>query len=309
MARSSWPPLHLPLSEANRGLKPLQRGSVIFLIDAEGRVLLQQRDDDVPPAGYGRWAIPGGGREGDESPRETVLREFEEETGVKLERLRHFATYEAQATTDEPARIQDAFYADDAIAEDAIVIREGLAFKYWSPREAADLSMNPRTRARFDAFVASDQYTGTVESKAAYLAGASVIEIDRWGRVLLQLRDADLPEDRYPDQWSIPGGLVRPGEAPDAAAFREFEEETGQMLDDLKLFDVFRRTELETLLVHESHVFYTDADVREEDIVVNEGQAFRYFKPEELEALSMPVHARTILTRFVEGTHYKAMFH
>ena len=49
-------------------------GSSVILIDRAGRVLLQQREDDEPPAGYGRWAIPGGHRQGEESHRETALR-------------------------------------------------------------------------------------------------------------------------------------------------------------------------------------------------------------------------------------------
>ena len=209
---------------------PPVRGSVVFLFDAGGRILLQQRDDDIPPAGYGRWAVPGGGAEGDESPRETALREFEEETGVRLERMRHFAT---DTYTDGPTqqlRVTDLFYADDEVAEEVVVVGEGLAFKYWSPEETSELPMNPLTRERFERFIASDKYRGTVESNADYRTGVSVIEIDRWGRVLLQLRDADLPADRFPDTWAIPGGLIHPGEAPDAAAFREFEEETGQTL-------------------------------------------------------------------------------
>ena len=77
-----------------------REGSIVILFDYEGRLLLQQRDDDGPPEGYGRWAIPGGGREGDESPRDTALREFAEETDVHLERLRFYRTIEWRE--DEP---------------------------------------------------------------------------------------------------------------------------------------------------------------------------------------------------------------
>ena len=58
-------------------------GSCGFLIRADGSILLQQRSDDVPRAGAGRWAVPGGGREGGESPRDTALREFAEAASSK----------------------------------------------------------------------------------------------------------------------------------------------------------------------------------------------------------------------------------
>ncbi|MCA9821815.1 MAG: NUDIX domain-containing protein, partial [Dehalococcoidia bacterium] len=71
----------------------MTEGSAILLVDPTGRVLLQQRDDNVPPAGYGRWAVPGGGREGDETPEQTVRREFLEETGVPLQSVVHFGDF------------------------------------------------------------------------------------------------------------------------------------------------------------------------------------------------------------------------
>ena len=41
------------------------------------------------------------------------------------------------------------------------------------------------------------------------------------GRALLLVKSS------YRDEWNFPGGSVRPGEAPDAAALREMEEEIG----------------------------------------------------------------------------------
>lgn len=37
-----------------------REGSCVFLVAADGSILLQQRSDDVPPAGIGRWTPPGG---------------------------------------------------------------------------------------------------------------------------------------------------------------------------------------------------------------------------------------------------------
>lgn len=49
-----------------------------------GRVLTIRRDmrPDIPFPG--QWDLPGGGREGTESPVETALRETEEELGLRL---------------------------------------------------------------------------------------------------------------------------------------------------------------------------------------------------------------------------------
>lgn len=285
-------------------------GSGIFLIDPKGRILLQQRDDDVPPAGYGRWAVPGGRREGEESPRDTALREFEEETTVRLQRLRYFRTV---TPADEPTLLSPRlhlFFADDDVPRESIEVHEGLDFQYWSPNEIAALPMNPGTRWTVDTFLATDYYRGHALLQAPFKVGVGVIEIDRWGRILLQLRDADLPPERYPDMWSLPGGLLEPGEAPDAGALREFEEETGHLLESLKFYRVYRRDpDLPTSLTDVFHIYYIDADLDEAELEVNEGQAFRYFAPAELAALAIPEHTRRILSDFLVSPAYKAMFH
>ncbi|MBA4180825.1 MAG: hypothetical protein C0506_09575 [Anaerolinea sp.] len=285
-------------------------GAAVFLIDPRGRILLQQRDDHSPPEGYGRWAIPGGHREGDESPRETALREFEEETGARLGRLR---SWRHASRAGFPGLVVEGlhiFFADDDVPREGLLVNEGLDFQYWTPEEVAGLRMNPPTRALVEAFLASDSYRGTVALMAPFKSGVGVIEIDRWGRLLLQLRDADLPPERYPGMWSIPGGIIEPGEAPDAAAFREFEEETGHLLESLRLYRVYRRgPEIPASLIDVYHVYYVDADIDETHIQVSEGQAFRYFRPDELHALAMPEVARRVLGDFMESPAYRAMFH
>jgi 8-oxo-dGTP diphosphatase len=280
-------------------------------MDPTGRVLLQQRDDMEPPEGYGRWTVAGGHMEPGETPRETALREFEEETGAKLQRLRFFRVFSTPSRND-PNLIHElhVFFADDEIAQEAIEVNEGITFRYWSPEETRSLPMNPFPRSILETFFAHDQYLGTLATKAPYKVGVSVIELDRWGRALLQLRDADLPPERCPNMWSIPGGLMQPGEAPDACGLREFEEETGVLLEDLKLFQAFRRDgDLPTALVDVQHVYYIDADIDEAEVEVLEGQAFRYFAPDQLSTLEMPPHARTILERFFVSPAYRAMFH
>lgn len=287
-----------------------REGSCVLLIAADGSILLQQRSDDVPPAGIGRWTPPGGGREEGEDPRATALREFEEETAVRLERLRFFETVTPAEVPELLPRRLHVFFADDVVPRPAISVFEGLDFQYHHPQEFEQLPMNPGTRGLLARFVASDSYRGTVAMLQPHKAGAGVLAMDRWGRVLLQLRDADLPPERFPDQWSIPGGIIDAGEAPDAAALREFEEETGVLLEELSLFRVYRKgVDLAESLTDVYHVYYGDPDLDEAEIEVNEGQAFRYFAPDELAGLNVAGPARLVLEEFIASAHYRRLFH
>ena len=122
-------------------------GSAVVLFDAKGRILLQQRSDDQPPEGVGRWSIPGGGSEpGDVDFKATALREFEEETGLRLERLRFFASYTPDTVPGLIASTLNLFFADDEVDPATIQVNEGLDFRFWSPEEAAALPMNPPGR-------------------------------------------------------------------------------------------------------------------------------------------------------------------
>ena len=287
-----------------------REGSCVMLVAADGSILLQQRDDDVLPAGIGRWTPPGGGREPGEDPRQTALREFEEETGVRLERLRFFETVTPEQVPDLLPRVLHVFFADDRVPREHIQVFEGLDFQYHHPRTFESLKMNPGTRSLLERFLATDYYRGTVSLLQTYKAGVGVIALDRWGRALLQLRDADLPPDRYPNAWSIPGGILEPGEPPDSGALREFEEETVALLEDLKLFRLFRKEpDFPTSITDVYHVYYADPDLDEAEIEVNEGQAFKYWAPDELASLHMPIHARAILEQFFQSAHYKRLFH
>ncbi|MGE3074896.1 MAG: NUDIX domain-containing protein [Dehalococcoidia bacterium] len=287
-----------------------REGSCVLLIAADGSILLQQRSDDVPPAGVGRWTPPGGGREGEETPRETALREFEEETGVQLNRLRFFETVTTEQVPQLLPRRLHMFFADDQVPRERIQVNEGLDFQYHHPDTFAELLMNPGTRDLLARFLATDFYRGTVAMHRPNIDGVGVLALDRWGRALLQLRDADLPPDRYPNQWSIPGGLLEPGEAPDSGALREFEEETGILLEELKFYRMFRRDpDFPASITDTYHIYFGDPDLDEAEIEVNEGQAFRYFAPDELATLEMPPHVREILAGFFESAHYRRLFH
>lgn len=59
-------------------------GCQVVLVDAAGRILLQLRDD-IPAIPFpGMWALPGGMLEPPETPLACIVREVEEELGVRI---------------------------------------------------------------------------------------------------------------------------------------------------------------------------------------------------------------------------------
>lgn len=66
-------------------------GAHAAIFDPEGRLLLVQRTDD------GRWCLPCGWVEPNESPLETAVRETREETGIEVRPLRLIGVYTRRA--------------------------------------------------------------------------------------------------------------------------------------------------------------------------------------------------------------------
>lgn len=56
--------------------------SAAALVDADGRVLLQQRPPDRPMAGL--WEFPGGKLDAGETPEAALVRELQEELGIEV---------------------------------------------------------------------------------------------------------------------------------------------------------------------------------------------------------------------------------
>lgn len=59
-------------------------GCKVALFDESQRILVFLRDDDPEIESPNTWDLPGGGREGTESPEDCVLRELKEEFGIAL---------------------------------------------------------------------------------------------------------------------------------------------------------------------------------------------------------------------------------
>lgn len=97
------------------------------------------------------------------------------------------------------------------------------------------------------------------------------------GAALLQHRD-DIETISDPGLWVFPGGHLEPGEAPDAGAAREFEEETCYRCARLRLLTKFSVPEAELFF------FWEQYDGRQL-VTCREGQGLRFVARNQVEDL------------------------
>jgi 8-oxo-dGTP diphosphatase len=120
------------------------------------------------------------------------------------------------------------------------------------------------------------------------------------GEILLQLRD-DKPTIPYPNHWTFFGGAVEAGETPDRAIARELREEL-----DLELPLTYWKHyvcparsipgEVETITTLYSGLFEGDLSV----LTLHEGQAMRFFTPQEARTLHLAFEQQVRLIEFLQ---------
>jgi 8-oxo-dGTP diphosphatase len=102
------------------------------------------------------------------------------------------------------------------------------------------------------------------------------------GEILLQLRD-DIPTITDPGCWAVPGGGQDPGESLEAAARREFLEETEYVLDNVAL--VYERDLDRGAGFTEHQAYFLASYDGRQDIVCHEGQRLEFMSPRRLTSL------------------------
>ncbi|MER6952538.1 NUDIX domain-containing protein [Streptomyces sp. NPDC000618] len=117
------------------------RGCFAFVTTPRREVVLQLRDDKAGIGWPGRWSLPGGGREADETPLETVLRKLLEETGIVptvIEEVAVTAYEEGKTPPHVFAAVWDG-------TESELVLGEGQALRLF-PLDALPEPMPPHVR-------------------------------------------------------------------------------------------------------------------------------------------------------------------
>jgi len=103
------------------------------LFDAEGRILLVRRSDD------GRWCLPCGWVEPNESPEETAVRETWEETGLDVRSRRLSGVFTRRANSNHGPHSAIAIgYLCDVIGGELRASHEIQAIRYWRIEDVTD---------------------------------------------------------------------------------------------------------------------------------------------------------------------------
>lgn len=127
----------------------MRQGSARFthaVLVADGRYVLQLRDDKPGIAAPGMWALFGGTVEPDEQPSDAVVREIGEELGVALSDFRELWVVERFSDFAQAVALYSFFEADITSQWDRRCLREGQAVQRFAYDELSDLTMVPIMR-------------------------------------------------------------------------------------------------------------------------------------------------------------------
>lgn len=123
---------------------------------------------------------------------------------------------------------------------------------------------------------------------------AGVILLDQHSRLLMQLRDIN-ERTAGPGLWSIFGGEVEAGETLQAAALREFAEETGLILPPTALTPLARAL---SLFGTRLYAFTATISVDPSQIRLGEGAGFAFLTRAQIESLPLMPAAGAILRHY-----------
>ncbi len=215
-----------------------QRVAAYAVIVRDERILLSRLAERISVQEL--WTLPGGGLDHGEDPRDAVLREIREETGL-------------DAVVGEQARVYSAHLPHarrDGRRSDYHALR--IVYDAWVRPDAPEPRVIEVGGSTVDAAWHSltdvlDGTVPTVPMVAQALEDWSPFRMQRLGAYALIRRGTDVLLVRFSAKgfhtgsWSLPGGGIDHGERPAAALVREVEEECGveaEVGDLLHIYDL-----------------------------------------------------------------------
>lgn len=206
------------------GLPKRQRVAAYAVILRDGEILLSRLAESVTPDEL--WTLPGGGLDHGEDPRDAVVREIREETGLDAmvgETARVYSAHlpgvwRAGRRVDAHALriVYDGWVPVDAPAPRVVEVGGSTVEAAWKPVEAVLDGTVPVASMVLEAL--ADHRPLRHQRLAAYAF------ITRGADLLLTRISA---KGHHSGSWTLPGGGVEHGEPPRSALVREVREECG----------------------------------------------------------------------------------
>ncbi|WP_457206625.1 NUDIX domain-containing protein [Nocardioides sp. P5_C9_2] len=172
------------------------------------------------------WTLPGGGLDHGEDPRDALLREIVEETGLEAvvgDSARVYSAHLPRASRDGVLTdfhalriVYDAWVRADAPEPRVLEVDGSTIEAAWHPVAAVASGVVPVVATVTEAL--ADHRPMRVQRVAAYAV------VRRDSRVLLTRLSATAA---HPGSWTLPGGGIDHGERPSTALVREVLEECG----------------------------------------------------------------------------------
>lgn len=179
-----------------------------------------------------RWTLPGGGVEFGEHPRDAVVREVHEETGLPVQVGETVRVYDTSGTGERGGRqiqfhsirlVYDGWVPPDAPEPRVVEVDGSTVDARWHPIADVLAGTVPTVRLVTEALAGHE--TRRLQRPAAY---ALVRRGEGPGEEVLLTRISE--RGHHTGAWTLPGGGIDHGESPHEAAAREAREETGLAL-------------------------------------------------------------------------------
>ncbi|MBD3944443.1 NUDIX domain-containing protein [Nocardioides ganghwensis] len=202
----------------------------VILREREGRVeiLLSRLAPRVSRAEL--WTLPGGGVDHGEDPRDALIREVHEETGLAAtvgDRARVYSAHMPRSPRDGQLvdahairLVYEGWVSPDSPAPRVVEVDGSTIEAAWRPLDDVASGAVPVASVVTEALV--DHQPFRLQRVAAY----ALVTRRRGGQEELLLTRLS-PRAAHPGRWTLPGGGVDHGEHPSLALAREVEEECG----------------------------------------------------------------------------------